>query len=331
MKKNLVKAISLIVLTALAVVACALPALAGNDGEWDVFSADGSDVSDPGAQEEEQVELEYVHFIATGNDPYGSFHYVLDGDNTTIDPDEVVWAAIRYRTVSQYDSTGVEFKGQLYVVPPAEPCIPVTYVFSGEWETAIVDLTSVSANTELDSIWDSTSYVNVDLVRFDPLEPDRDSEKDDESLPQGKVKKGDCIDVAWIAFFDNEYAARTYTGREKTPVAILDADSLSSITNAYHLIATKLSEMAVLPTVAPATEVPTAAPTKEPTEVPVTAVPTDAPVTDGSANTDPGKATPSNSSEDKKGGNTGLIIGIAAAVVVCAGIAAFVLIKKKKK
>ena len=275
------------------------------------------------------VDLDFVRFTASGNDPYGTFHFKLNGENTTIDPDSVVWAAIRYRTHSQFDTTGVEFGGQFYVIPEREPCVPVKYVFSGEWETAIVDLTAVSANTEFDSIWDSLNYTSVDIIRFDPLEPNRDSEDTSKDETSGKVKKGDNIDVAWIAFFETEYAARTYTGRENTPAAILDADSLSSITNPNKMVVTKLSEKAVLPTVAPATEVPTQAPTKEPTEKPTAAPATDAPV-NTSAAPDP-TAGPGTEPSESKPVNIGLIVTIVIAALAVCAIAIGVILRNKKK
>ena len=324
--KIMIRALIMVMLTALAATFIALspaPAIA----EEDV----GEEVGDV---QEEMEELEFARFVATGNDPYGTFIFKdLDGDNVVIDPDDVLWAAVRYRTISQYDTTGVEFGGQLYVVPPAEPFIPVTYVHSGQWETAIVNLTSVSSKTELDSKWDSISYGSKDRIRFDPLEPDRDAEADEQEGTSGKVKKGDSIDIAWIAFFEDEYSARAYSGRERTPVAILNADALSTITDAYHLIATKLSEMAVLPSAAPATEVPTAAPTKAPTEVPVTNAPTAAPATDNApaSATEPASDPDNKTDKDEKGGNkTGLIIGIIAAVVVCGAVAALLIVKGKK-
>ena len=335
MKKILTAAV-ITILTAALIAACFSVLTLAETENTDVGAA--NEAAAPEGNEE-LVELEYVRFTATGDDPYGTFRLTYDGDDTTIDPDEVVWAAVRYRTITQFDTAGAELSGQFYVVPPAEPHVPVKYVHSGQWETAIVDLTTVSSNTELNSIWDSMHYQSVDSIRFDPMEPSRDAEAEEQAETAGKVKKGYSIDVAWIAFFETEYAARTYTGRERTPSAVLDADSLSSINNAYHLLASKLSEMTVLPTVAPATEPPAATPTKVPTEAPaVTAAPTadnssadsKTPVNSGSVATPSG---PSGSSGQKDGGNkTGLIIGIIAAVlVVCGCVAAALIVKKKKK
>ncbi len=174
---------------------------------------------------EEADEADYVRFTATGNDPYASFKFSSEGKNTTIDPDTVTWAAIRYRTISQFDNTGVPFKGQLYVSPAAEPFIPVTYNFSMQWETVIVDCTSVSESTSMSSKWDSSAYTQRTNIRFDPLESDRDAEAA-LSSDNAYVSDGDQIDIAWLAFFENEADARAYTGKEDTPYCIIDAASL---------------------------------------------------------------------------------------------------------
>lgn len=183
---------------------------------------------------EEEV-FDYVRFTAEGNDPYASFAFSNEGNNTDIDPDTVTWAAIRYRTGSQYDSTGVEYTGQFYISPAAEPCIPFKYNFSGNWETVIVDLTTVSEATYLDSKWDSFSYTDTAHVRFDPLEPDRDSEDTSLDDENGQVNTGDYIDIAWIAFFEKEEDAKAYTGKEDTPYCILDVDSFLGMTSQYHI------------------------------------------------------------------------------------------------
>ena len=65
----------------------------------------------PGSAEEAAAPAEepFARFTALGNDPYATFKFSEKGSHTTIDPDTVVWAAIRYRTDAQYDSTGVEY------------------------------------------------------------------------------------------------------------------------------------------------------------------------------------------------------------------------------
>ena len=148
--------------------------------------------------------IEFARFTATDNDPYASYKFSSEGNNDEIDPDVVLWAAIRYRTEAQYDSTGVEYTGQFYICPAAEPCIPFKYEFTRNWETVIVDLTSVNESTDLDSKWDSLSYSQPFKIRFDPLEPDRDSEDTSMDDLNGQVLEGDYIDVAWIAFFEKK-------------------------------------------------------------------------------------------------------------------------------
>ena len=141
-----------------------------------------------------------------GNDPYAFFSFSAAGNHNWIDPDTVTWAAIRYRTASQYDSTGVEYTAQFYVNPAQEPCVPISYIFSENWETAIIDMTSVSSVTELESKWNSSTYIVTAMIRFDPLEPYRDSENPYTDTSYGQVKEGDYIDIAWIAFFGRENA-----------------------------------------------------------------------------------------------------------------------------
>ena len=184
-------------------------------------------------------EANFVRFTALGNDPYATFKFSAAGKNATIDPDKVVWAAIRYRTISQFDTTGVEYKAQFYVSPAAEPYVPITYKHTQKWETAIVDLTAVAESTDLDSKWNSDSYTTLTSVRFDPLEPDRDSENTEHDGESGQVAEGDAIDVAWIAFFEKEDDAKAYTGKEDTPYCILDIDSLGGIAGGNNIKADK--------------------------------------------------------------------------------------------
>ena len=191
-------------------------------------------------------EAEYVRFTAEGNDPYANFSFSKEGNNFKIDPDTVLWAAIRYKTGSQYDSTGVEYTAQFYINPAAEPCIPIHYNFSGTWETAIIDMKSVSEVTEMESKWDSTSYTATSSIRFDPLEPDRDPENTAGDSSSGQVNSGDYIDIAWIAFFEKEEDAKAYTGKESTPYCILDVESLMSLNGANNLKADRCDSSGVL-------------------------------------------------------------------------------------
>ena len=121
----------------------------------------------------------YAHIVASGNDPYAEFEFNSGGNNSSIDPDAVKWAAVKYRTVTETDSTGVQLIGQLYISPAVEPFIPLKYEHTRQWEILVVDLTSVSEKTELASKWDSKNYTANSKIRFDPLESNRDAEAQD--------------------------------------------------------------------------------------------------------------------------------------------------------
>lgn len=203
----------------------------------------------------EAGEAEYVRFTAQGNDPYGTFIFSSAGNNNKIDPDTVTWAALRYRSGSQYDSSGAEYTAQFYVSPAAEPCIPVRYNHTGKWETAIIDMTAVSSVTELESIWNSEKYTAVNTIRFDPLEPDRDPENT-ASEGNGQVNEGDYIDVAWIAFFEKEEDAKAYTGKENTPYCLLDIDSMLGLNGANKLTAQRYNDEGAVATPEPPKDAP---------------------------------------------------------------------------
>ena len=171
---------------------------------------------------------DYVTFTATGDDPYSVFTFGSSGANQVIDADQVSWCAIRYRTITEKDSEGNPLRGQLYIMPFLEPYVPVEYVFSGEWETAIIDCTDVSDETILASKWNSDYYTTVNQIRFDPLESGRNAEDyGNESAPV--VEAGSQIDIAWICFFENEEDARAYTGTESTPYCVLGPGALSKL------------------------------------------------------------------------------------------------------
>ena len=163
-------------------------------------------------------QLEYAHIVANGNDPYASFAF---HDGKSIDPETVKWAAVRYRTITEKDSTGVQLSGQLYVLDAKEPFIPITYKHTQKWETAIVDLTAVSSKTSLTSVWNSTGYNNKAGIRFDPMEPDRDAEDAQNLTNVAEVEPDSAIDIAWIAFFDSKEKAEAYDGTQDTPACIL--------------------------------------------------------------------------------------------------------------
>lgn len=171
-------------------------------------------------------EFSYVHIVASGNDPYATFNFSPDGNNTTIDPDTVKWAAIKYRTITETDNTGVQLIGQLYVNPAVEPFVPIKYVHSGNWEITVVDLNSVSEKTSLESAWNSSKYTDGSAVRFDPLESNRDAEAQDGENDVARVSDGDCIDIAFIAFFEKEEDAKAYDGTQNTPYCVIMPEDL---------------------------------------------------------------------------------------------------------
>ena len=240
---------------------------------------------------------DYVTFTALGDDPYAVFKFGGKGQYQEIDPDIIGWASIRYRTITEYDTAGVHFKGQLYIMPFVEPYIPIEYNFTGEWETVIVDLTMVSDDTYLTSKWDPAYYTSLDCIRFDPLESDRDPESaGDEDMP--KVPEGAKIDIAWVCFFEKEEDARAYTGTETVPYCVLGPGALSkpkSPSNNIKAERTKIETPEPVETATPdasaVTETPepteengsTAAPTEQATAVATaeaTEIPTDALGTD---------------------------------------------------
>lgn len=167
--------------------------------------------------------FEYAHITASGNDPYATFNF---HDGKSIDPDTVKWAAVKYRTITEKDNTGVQLIGQFYVNPAAEPFVPVKYNHTQKWEILVVDLTTVSEKASSGSIWDSTHYSAPSQIRFDPIESNRDAEAHLDSDP-AVVSNGDSIDIAWIAFFASEADAKAYDGSQNTPAALLLPEDLT--------------------------------------------------------------------------------------------------------
>ncbi len=168
----------------------------------------------------------YAHIVASGTDPYATFNFNPNGNHVTIDPDTVKWASIKYRTVTETDNTGVQLTGQLYISPAVEPFIPIKYNHTKQWETLVIDLTSVSEKTSLSSAWNSSKYTAVEGIRFDPLEPDRDAEAQDTEHDTAVVSDGDSIDIAYIAFFESEEDAKNYDGTQDTPYCIILPEDL---------------------------------------------------------------------------------------------------------
>lgn len=163
--------------------------------------------------------FDYVKFTASGNDPY--VNYTFD---TAIDTSKVTWAVVKYRTVTKTDNTGVDLLGQIYVSPAAEPFVPVKWNHSQSWELIVVDLTSVSASTTLASAWTASAGTGF---RFDPIESNRDAEAASDS-DTAVVSSGDSIDVAFIAFFETESAAKAFDGTGTGYAALLGPDALGA-------------------------------------------------------------------------------------------------------
>ena len=217
-------------------------------------------------------EFDYVCITASGNDPYATFRFNSSGNHTSIDPDTVKWAAIKYRTETETDNTGVQLIGQFYISPAAEPFIPIKYNHTKQWETTVVDLTSVSEKTSLSSKWNTTSYTDLTSIRFDPLESNRDAELQQSETDTAVVSNGDKIYVAFIAFFENEEDARAYDGTQDTPYCIILPEDLEwyesgNAIDDVEVIEGKKPRPADDTTIADTTEEATAEATEAETEV----------------------------------------------------------------
>ena len=186
-------------------------------------------------------ETDYVRFTSTtGFDPYGTFYFSEDGNNTEIDPDEVLYAAVRYRTITEFNEQGIELGAQFYIMNPAEPYIPVIYNHTKQWETVIVDMTSVSVTKKgMDSIWDSDNYQFTSVIRFDPMEPNRENPNFDNDTNRGYVGNNAEIDIAWVAFFEKEEDAKAYTGKEDTPYCYIDAECFENYVSVSNMNVTR--------------------------------------------------------------------------------------------
>jgi hypothetical protein len=183
--------------------------------------------------------FDYARFTATGNDPYTNDVKF----SAAIDMDTVKWAVVKYRTITQYDNTGVELIGQIYASPAAEPFIPVKYVHSQAWELTVVDMTSVSEKSVNESLWNSASGKDDSMIRFDPMESNRDAEANT-GEDAAVISDGDQIDVAFIAFFDDEAKANAFDGTDATYVSIIDAAALAEFSSGNALSVELLTETA---------------------------------------------------------------------------------------
>ena len=193
----------------------------------------------------ETIEFDYARFTATGNDPNGTY------DFGAIDRTVTKWAAIKYRTVTEKDSTGVQIRGQLYA-KAAEPHCLITWNHSQQWETVILDLTTTFDNGATPEIWTTTTDTTF---RFDMMESNRDAVANDSADP-AVIEAGSQIDIAYIAFYNSEADAKAGTNA----VATVDADQLANaFASPNNLEAEVLTETIVLPDPEPETEAETVA------------------------------------------------------------------------
>ena len=241
------------------------------------------------------------------------------------------------------NNTGVQLIGQFYISPAVEPFVPIKYNHTKQWETLVVDLTSVSQKTSLESAWNSTKYTAVDSIRFDPLESNRDAEAQDGENDEARVQDGDSIDIAFIAFFDNEEDAKAYDGSQDTPYCIILPEDMEWFTGdnaigSVEIVEGKKPRPETTP--APATEPDTTeADATEPdtSAAPATGTATDPADSSAPATDAPGTAdvtTGESSVEKTESGKFpvwAIIIIAVAVVVLIAAILASVLGKKKKK
>ncbi len=286
-------------------------------------------------------DVAFAHVVASGNDPYAEFTFSPDGNHTTIDPDTVKWASVRYRTITECDNTGVQLIGQFYICSAAEPFIPIKYVHSGQWETIIVDMTSVSEKTTLASKWNSTSYTDKTKIRFDPLESNRDAEAAQSETDTAVVSDGDSIDIAWIAFFESEEDAKAYDGTQNTPYCIILPEDLEWPGGTNNIADPEVIKPK--PPVTDAPEVPTEAPTEKVTEAPtekVTEAPTEKATEKPSEDTmEPTIGADTKAPEDPVKPTAKstfpvwaiILIAVAGIVLVCVIIMTVVTSAKKKK
>ena len=181
--------------------------------------------------------FDYVHYVASGNDPYATYENSID-----IDPEVVTWAQIKYRTITEKDSLDNTLTGQIYITPAAEPFIPVKWNHTGNWETIVVDLTSVSEKTTLASLWKDSIGLGF---RFDIMESNRDAEANSADDP-AVVLPDSAIDIAYIAFFESEDAAKAFDGVNGTPAAFLGAEDLLVYSSSNNVSSEVLTEVPVV-------------------------------------------------------------------------------------
>ncbi len=145
--------------------------------------------------------FDYAYIPVIGEDPY---FYAKFNNHHEIDADNVKWVSIKYRSDAENEGNYI----QIYAYPPAEPCTRFDTINSGEWETGVFKIADNTAH------WNSAEYDRPSTVRIDPL--------NDES-----AVAGNCLEIAWIAFFESEEAAKAYDGTQMTPACIVLPEDIS--------------------------------------------------------------------------------------------------------
>ncbi len=211
------------------------------DGSNPVYGAAAAPVEEAPAAEAAPAgeNIEFAHYVASANDPYFAYDNTID-----IDTSVVTWAQIKYRTITEKDSLDNTLTGQIYVSPAAEPFIPVKWNHTGNWETIVVDLTSVSESTTLASLWKDSLGLGF---RLDPMESNRDAEANTGN-DAAAVLPDSAIDVAYVAFFETEEAAKAFDGVNGA-VALIDAAMLAAPSAATNGAVELLSEAVAAPVV----------------------------------------------------------------------------------
>jgi len=192
----------------------------------------------------ETIEFDYARFTASGNDPYGTIEF------GAIDRSVTKWAVIKYRTITEKDSTGALIRGQLYA-KAAEPHCLITWNHSQQWETLVLDLTTTFDNGATPEIWTTTTDTTF---RFDMMESNRDAVANDSADP-AVIEADSQIDIAYIAFYNSEADAKA----ETNAVVTIDAEALAGFSSGNNVEAEVLTEVIELPDPEPETEAETVA------------------------------------------------------------------------
>ena len=137
------------------------------------------------AEVQEEGGLTFAHIETTGDDPWVVLKPAQETDVAN------KYAAIKYRTTAD-DSCG----GGAFYTLIAEPHAEYDLVKDGEWHTAVCDLSvaSVANGGGANTSWNG-QFNRMDILNGAPV-----------------LNPGQKIDIAWVAFFDNEADAAAYDG-----------------------------------------------------------------------------------------------------------------------